>query len=736
MTDTDNDTDSSAQAFATCARGLESILVDELKRIGIDQVSESAGGVRFAASTENTYRAVIHSRVASRILLGIGECGAHDADTLYEGLRDIDWCEILLPGASIAVDFNGRSPGIRNSHFGALRVKDAIVDTIRDSGQDRPDVDLETPDLRINVHLSRDVATIALDIGGDALHRRGYRLETNAAPLKENLAAALLLRANWATLAADGAALHDPMCGSGTLVIEAALIAANIAPGLELAGPRRRGFDGWAGHVPALWNRLIDEAEQAIDYPSLGRCRLTGADNDGRALAMAEANARRAGLGRDLEFQQRPLSRLKRADIGDGPGLLITNPPYGERLSDEAQVVRTYRELGDVLKNECVGWNAAVLVPRLDLGKQMGLRAERKSRVYNGPLECHLLQFSIDSVVFVDRERANARDAERRLEHARETCSPFINRLKKNARHRERWARRQGLTCYRLYDADIPEFAVAIDRYDGWLHVAEYAAPRVITSEQAAERLAQILAVLPEALAISADRIAVKRRERQSGTRQYNKMDQRGEFQVVSDGAAGGTQVQARINLHDYLDTGLFLDHRRARQWIGANAAGKRFLNLFCYTAVATLHAALGGAASSTSVDMSSTYLDWAHSNFTHNKVDLKQHALQQADVLTWLQRERGQWDLIFLDPPTFSNSKRMEDRFDVQADHSQLIGLAMARLAAGGVLLFSTNRRRFVLDEELQRHFIVEVFTRHSIDDDFRHQPPIHQSWLIRSRD
>ena len=305
----------------------------------------------------------------------------------------------------------------------------------------------------------------------------------------------------------------------------------------------------------------------------------------------------------------------------------------------------------------------------------------------------------------------------------------FANRLQKNLKQLGKWAKKAGVECYRLYDADMPEYAVAVDLYRDWVHVQEYAAPRSIDPQKAQTRLLDALAAIPVALGISSDKVVIKRRERQTGTRQYERQDQQGRFMEVSEGG-----VKLLVNLTDYLDTGLFLDHRPLRLRIQREAAGKRFLNLFCYTATATVHAARGGARSTTSVDLSKTYLDWARRNLALNGFSDKQR-LEQGNVMQWLAEDRGEYDLIFIDPPTFSNSKRMEGVFDVQRDQVELIDLAMARLAPGGVLYFSNNFRKFVLDEGVQARYQVEEISEQTLDPDFVRNPKIHRAWMIQAK-
>jgi len=358
----------------------------------------------------------------------------------------------------------------------------------------------------------------------------------------------------------------------------------------------------------------------------------------------------------------------------------------------------------------------------------MGLRAEHSHVFHNGPLECRLLRFRVEPAFFVDRDAADRRARAFALERATEAgAEGFINRLRKNLRHLGRWAEREGVSCYRLYDADLPEYAVAVDRYEQWLHVQEYAPPPSVDPARARERLEQVLAVLPAVLELPPEHVFLKVRQRQKGTSQYRKQANQGRFHEVREG-----NTRFLVNFTDYLDTGLFLDHRLTRRLLGELAAGRRFLNLFGYTATATVYAALGGATGTTTVDLSSTYLDWARHNLELNGIRGARHELVQADCLQWLARARDRYDLIFLDPPTFSNSKRMEDTFDVQRDHVALLRQVLPLLTPGGVLIFSTNHRKFRLDRDALADSRIEDWSRRTLPLDFARDPKIHQCWRI----
>lgn len=705
--------------FATAARGLEPLVASELRSLGAAEVAESRGGVRFAGTLATAYRACLWSRVANRILLPLARFPAPDPEALYAGVRALDWESHLAADGSLAVDFVSSRSKITHTQYGAQKVKDAVADYFRDRTGTRPSVNIERPDVRLNVYLHRDEAQLALDLSGDSLHKRGYRESGAAAPLKENLAAAILLRADWPAVAARGGSFLDPMCGSGTLPIEAALMAGDVAPGLERS---YYGFLRWRGHDPAAWRELVDEA---LARRAEGLARLppiVGYDADANAVRTALKNVEHADLSGRVHIERRSFSDA--APVGDRHGLLVVNPPYGERLGEATALIPLYGQIGTLLKERFGGWQAAVFTGNPELGLRVGLKPARSYQLYNGPIECRLSLFEI---------------------HARETAEPasgagemLANRLRKNLKRLGKWAQREDVTNYRLYDADLPEYALAVDLYQGeklWVHVQEYEAPKTVDPASAGRRLREALRVIPEVLDIPPEQMFFKVRRRQKGGAQYEKLDKQGRFHEVREGPA-----RLWVNFTDYLDTGLFLDHRPIRARLRELAGGRRFLNLFCYTASATVHAGLGGAKTTTSVDMSRTYLDWAERNLRLNGLRGEAHQLVQADCLSWLAQQgsgpwRRQYDLIFLDPPTFSASKRMEGSLDIQRDHPQLLDKTLALLAPGGLLIFSTNLRSFKLSAEITERWEVRDISRASIPPDFERDQRIHHCYEIRHR-
>lgn len=717
--------------FAACPKGLESLLAHELESLGATATRETVAGVYFSGPLAIGYRACLWSRLANRVLKPVASVQAGDADQLYAGLQGVEWGGLFTAAESIAVDFSGQNRAIRNTQFGAQRSKDAIVDWYSSHGGQRPAVERRHPDVRINVRLSRDRAAVSLDFSGGSLHQRGYRSGTGAAPLKENLAAAILLRADWPGMAARGGALIDPMCGSGTLLLEGAMMAADIAPAL---GRRRFGFERLRGHNDDQWQAILADARgRAARGRAASLPEMRGYDADPRVIRRAQENIAAAGLERAVRVSCKPVAELVKPTHRPLPdGLLVCNPPYGERLGEKPELVGLYSQLGAVMSREFAGWQAAIFTSDLSLGKAIGLRSHKRYALYNGAIETYLLLFDLADNRWRPVQAEAPAEPPPALVDAplTEGAIMFANRIRKNRKRLLNWLRREHIHCYRLYDADMPEYAVAVDIYGDHAHVAEYQAPRGVDDAAAAKRLGEVRAALPEALGMPGERIVYKQRRRQRGRSQYEKQGSAGEFMSVSEGPA-----RLLVNLGDYLDTGLFLDHRPLRRRLAAEARGKDFLNLFCYTGTATVQAALAGARSTTSVDMSRTYLDWLRRNLIHNELPENKHRMQQADCLAWLQACRERFDLVLLDPPSFSNSKRMEKSFDVQRDHPALVSAAMAVLRPGGTLYFSNNRRGFRLDPAVAERFDCEDISAATLDPDFQRNPRIHCCWRLQHK-
>jgi 23S rRNA (guanine2445-N2)-methyltransferase / 23S rRNA (guanine2069-N7)-methyltransferase len=715
--------------LATCPKGLELLLAEELQALGATGLKETVAAVHFEGSLELAYRACLWSRLANRILMPLHSFMLNEADDLYQQCNDIPWESHFTSEQSIAIDFIGTSRLIDNTMFGSQRVKDAVVDRIRRVEGERPNVDTKNPDIRIQVRQHKGRVSVSLDISGESLHRRGYRSGQGSAPIKENLAVALLLRAGWPAMAVEGGALLDPMCGSGTLIIEGAMIAADIAPGILR---EHYGFQNWLQHDAELWETIREEARQRkITGLENLELDIRGYDANPRVLEYTTTNIENAGLDDHIRLAHKPIDQFGKPTAERG--LLLTNPPYGERLGDVDELIPLYQKLGTVLQKNFQGWRAGIFTGNLDLARETDLSPHKQYSLFNGTLPCKLL-------IFEDMTSKSAQIAARLQQPAparelTEGTMMLVNRFKKNQRRLDGWLKRNDISCYRLYDADIPEYSVAIDMYEGAIHVQEYAPPATIPEKDARERFAEVKEAVRAYAPKAGRNIFYKERRRQKGDNQYQRLAEEqgpGQSMVVNEGRA-----KLEVTLSDYLDTGLFLDHRPVRKMLGEMAKGKKFLNLFCYTAVATVQAALGGAKETLSVDMSNTYLDWAGRNFELNQLDSSAHELERADCLTWLKATtyNDYFDLILLDPPTFSNSKKMESVLDVQRDHAELIRDTMTKLSPNGVLIFSNNFRKFKMDELISRQFSVENITPQALDMDFERNPRIHNVWKITRR-
>ncbi len=821
--------------FATAPHGVARLLADELAELGATDVTVAGAGVRFHGNPHTMYRVCLWSRLANRILLPVLRGKADSEDALYALVQSLDWSQHMAVGNTLAVDFFSSHSQVSHTLYGAQKVKDAIVDQFREATGERPSVERETPDIRINVYLHRDNARIALDMSGSSLHRRGYREESTRAPLKENLAAAMLLASGWPAMAAQGQSLFDPMCGSGTLLIEAAMMASDTAPGLARS---YYGFLGWRGHDDALWqsasNDAIARRSKGQEKLADSGVKILGADRDSRVLTACNSNLQAAGVEGLVQVQQQDFFKTENAltdfskKLSSPPpqsGLLVFNPPYGERLSTGNSASTFYRDINKRLRNSFHQWQIGILAPadapthllRLktdaannstDKKKKGGNKKQTAGLGFsNGGIDCRYLTGTVGggtagtaASIWSGKTsdptgktsdptgktsepggsameppatprknvwtKAGDTDLDENKVAATETAttqpepspdtsttqvstqpSMFRNRLAKNRKKLKSWLKQNDIRAYRLYDADMPEYAVAIDIYNiehpespndlqTRAVVQEYRAPASVDAGKARERLQQVLGDTIAELDLQPEHLHLKVRERQKGTSQYEKGHDTQAFYRIEE---YGCRVL--VNFDDYLDTGLFVDSRKIRHYIQQQAAGKRFLNLFSYTGCATMHAIAGGATQTTSVDSSRTYLNWADKNLklntgsyhNDNNEATDQHQMVRADAMTWLADNTEKYDLILLDPPTFSNSRDLATDWDVQKNHVESIERCMQRLSPDGTLVFVTNYKRFRFEEDKLPGIKAENRSTWSTDRDFSRNQKIHQCWFIQ---
>ncbi|MFC3032094.1 bifunctional 23S rRNA (guanine(2069)-N(7))-methyltransferase RlmK/23S rRNA (guanine(2445)-N(2))-methyltransferase RlmL [Pseudoalteromonas fenneropenaei] len=697
--------------IALTSIGVETLLVDELTELGAKVVKQTIGSVRFEADSLLAQKICLMSRFATRVMLLLTESNdVKGKDELYQLVKQVAWQDWFGVSQSFAVEFNGTNTLLKNSQFSGMVVKDAVVDYFNEVAGERPNVSKDTPNVRIVGKLNKTQAAIYIDYSGPRLSDRGYRTKQGQAPIREHLAAALVKRSGW--LQDPTKPLFDPCCGSGTLLIEAASMALKQIPGLQ----KEFAFQTLPGFRPAKFKELKDELKAQQVEQNLW---LIGSDIDEKVLDIAKQNARRAGFAERIQFNLQDASKLNL--VAKRPGVILSNLPYGERLGGMAELVNLYRNIGGALKQYYADWQVALLGTDDSLFNLLKLVKAKSYKFKNGPLDVVLNTYQLDARQVSQTHRATTLHFE--------GSSAFANRLKKNKQALKNWVKQNEIEAYRVYDADIPEYNVAVDIYPAHAVIYEYAAPKNIDDNVAEKRLQDVISLTAQTLELAPENIAVKVRKRQKGEEQYQVLSRQDRTMTVTEFGA-----QFKVNLFDYLDTGLFLDHRLARRYIQQHAKDKRFLNLFSYTGSASVHAAVGGAKSVVTVDMSKTYLKWAEENFALNRLRSPRFRFEQADCLKWLEHAQGQYDLIFLDPPTFSNSKRMQEVFDVQRDHIQLMTWVKKILSPKGVLLFSNNKRGFKMDEVglMGLGLKAENISDQTISPDFKRNKQIHNSWLI----
>ncbi len=723
---------------ATCAAGLENIVQEEIISLGGNKVTTAPGAVIWEAiSLKTAYLACLWSRFSSRVLLRLRQFEAQTPEALYDEASKIDWSRLFNGDTSFAVysTLVRSAPDLNHSHYASLKIKDAVVDQFRKRTGERPDVDVRTPGVRLNLHVEETTATLSLDLSGDSLHRRGYRTGVGEAPLKETLAAAIAHLAGVRVGMPSDTCIMDPLCGSGTLLIEAALIIGDSAPGLLRDN---FGFQHWLGHNEKMWEILVDKAVQREDqHADSPWPMLIGYDADPQVVAVARKNITNAGLTDQITIKQRQLARLQ---APAAEGLLLTNPPYGERLSEKEAVKYLYRALGRVFRQDFSGWQLGFFTANPDLADMVGVRWQERHRLYNGPLKCRLLTATLAatspvSVEGSDEERDKGVQFTLQENDPALPAEDFANRLRKNCQRFFPWAEGKNISCFRIYDADLPDYNIAIDVYEQWVHVQEYEPPVTIASETAEERFNQALQVIRHLLNVPHSQLFIKKRRKQQEKEQYQKrsgaVGKTGKAGKLHEVREGGCRFL--VNFTDYLDTGLFLNHRKTRAMLAELADGKTFLNLFAYTGSATVYAALGGAVSTQAVDISEKYLLRAQANLSLNGFGGTLHQFTEADCLQWLKSCRDRYGVIFVDPPTFSNSRHKKIVFDVQQDHPELLRLAMNRLAQKGMLIFSTNYMKFQMDIQLEEEFLVKEITDQTLPEDFQGKGKIHRCWQLR---
>lgn len=759
----------SLEFYAVCPAGFEPIVSDELKNLELERIRPLQGGVAFFGSVEAALRACLWLRSASRVLMILARVDATDADALYEAVRQIPWQDHIASGSTLAVSARGTNANLRNTQFSVMRVKDAICDELRSCTGERPEVSKHRPDVQINVTIHAKKATIALDLSGEPLHRRGYRAEGESvkAPLKEALAAGMLLLSPWQKslqalraddLASEDLLLYDPFCGSGTLVIEAAMMAADMAPGILRD---YWGFTGWKQFDQYAFDRLIAEADERLEAGLEHMPHFCGSDRDPRAIEIARGQAARIGLAERISFSVADCAAMDETlhafSLDEVPCVhLIGNPPYGVRLmSDELDGF--YAALQSGLARLPKRGTLTLITPDAHIDDQVGGRAYLVKAVYNGAIETTIRSYQLDELHrrTLPLVTLSGRDIE--VGVLSDHPDQFASRLRKVAKARRKWAKERSVFALRLYDADLPDYAVAIDLYltceevrtssdlrafdVPYLVISEYRAPRQIDPDKAYRRFEDAVRIASALLEIPRAQIFTRVRKQERGGKQYALGNARPKRVLTKESG-----LTFELDLASYLDVGLFLDHRITRRFIATQARNKDVLNLFAYTGSASVYAAAGGAKSVTTVDLSQTYLDWARRNMAYNGFEGRAYRFIKADVRTWIREQKdprhsknGQvrrYDVIFVDPPTFSNSKSMGKRtWDIQRDHFYLLRDVSKLLRPEGIIIFSGNLRSFNLDESAlaELGFDVLDITAKTIPEDFARNEKIHFCYVLR---
>ena len=721
--------------FATSAANQGDLIAEEARKAGAERVRVTPSGVDFEGSLETGYRFCFETRISSRLLMGLFVDDDIISDKeLEEATAMLPWEEYIDPTKTLKVTCTTQNCRyITNSHYGALKVKDGIVERIREKfNGERPYIEIHEPDLTVHVHIEDTTVKWYVDFSGENLSMRGYRGEQTEALLKEHLAAALIGRSEWRKSVNDGNPLpfYDPFCGSGTIAVEAALMATDTAPGLLRKKPYP--FESLPNFDKEAFDRVVEEAEErrrkAIDERDIS---IFASDISRTAVEISKAAALKAGVYDFISFSVQDFTKLEKPPVSKG--CIVTDPPYGERMTVR-DIDLLYENTGKVLQNVFKGWDATILTGNSELLSNIDMKPDRTNTLFNGGIMCQAAHYHI----FTDEEReammqkALEKKKQRQAEPLTPGAEMAYNRLMKNLKEITPLMKEQGVECYRIYDADMPEYSASIDIYMGkWVVVSEYAAPDTIDPEDAKRRLGELVRATEKATGIDEDFIYVKERSRQKGKGQYTRLAANNKMMVARENG-----VRFLVNFTDYLDTGIFLDHRPVRMIIQEMAKDKRFLNLFCYTGTATLNAIKGGALSTVSVDASSTYLAWMEENLKLNGYStVFGNLLYKSDVIDWLWDTYDKFDLIFCDPPTFSNSKDRRGSFDVQRDHVKLIDAAAMHLSPGGTLIFSNNYRKFKLDPEVMEKYVVEDITEKTIGDDFKRDMKIHHCYLIRKK-
>lgn len=670
------------ELFCRCAWGFERLLSDELGELGLRHVRPLHGGVAFAGDLRDAYTACMWSRVATRVQLVLSRVAASDADALYEGAKAFPWEDHVRPGATIAVEAHGQNDNLRNTLFTALKVKDALCDRLREVRGFRPDVDAKHPGFAINVAVHQSKATLYLNLSGESLHRRGYREDgvQTEAPLKETLAAAVVLLSGWREADAAGGVLVDPMCGSGTLAIEAAMMSAGIAPGV-LRG--RWGFEGWLGHDEHVWDQVKAEAcDVGAAWDS--NVRVIAGDVDPLAVEIARANARRAGVDGLVRFHVGDAAQLERRVKWlrgrDLPGVLVTNPPYGQRLLSHEDLPTVYAALHKAVGALPQGWGVTVLTPDAGIDSALGRLPYKTTACYNGPIEAWIRSYATDEPARTARVVSLA-GQQLDVPVSDANGPQFAARLRKVARDLVRRAKREGIPCFRAYDGDLPEYPYAVDVFDceegRLLRVEELLRPRRADAQLAARHAYDVWALAAATLDVSMSNVTLLRWRQENRPRRLAAIAERGLRYELDLGSSQAAR---------------FVAQREAREFVSTTAKGRRVACLFATGGALCVCAAGAGASEVVAVDGSKGHLDGVRDAMRKNGFVAKRYRYACSEVRSWLAAENAAhrtYDLVVCDAPTWLPAMDAGGRdWDAERDLSSLLASAKRVLSSQGLIV------------------------------------------------
>lgn len=764
---------------AACAFGLEALVKRELIALGYEPKVTQPGRISFEGDWRAVCRANIWLRTADRVLLEVLQFECPDFDALFDTVKDFDWSQYIPADASFPVIGKSRLSQLTSVPAVQRTVKKALVESlIKHHGV--TELNETGAEYKVEIALLKDVATLTIDTTGPSLHKRGYRRLVGAAPIKETLAAALVDLSVWN----PERVLIDPFCGSGTITIEAALIGLNIAPGIK----RDFSSSNWQTILPFDWSEAITEANDLRRTDI--ELQIIGHDRDSEVLSLARYHAEQAGVADQIHFQQQPFAELKSSRQH---GCIVTNPPYGERLEAQQRLIGLYESI-PVVMQRLPTWSLFLITNMPRFEKIIQKEATRRRKLFNGRIECTYYQFlgpkpgtmtskyrgesqvenrTEESVDITPNKKfesdaENSRDtsdliASASIESNHATNNPtsttqqsnasreteestplfggltakdheqaqiFTLRLTKRAKHLRRWPTKRKITCFRIYERDVPEIPLVVDRYEDYLHITEYERPHDRNLARHEAWLELMCEAAAKTLDVPRSHVFLKKRRKDSDTRQYQKVSRAGKVITVNEGG-----LRFLVNLTDYVDTGLFLDHRETRKMVQKEAEDKDFLNLFAYTGSFTVYAASAHASSTTTVDLSKNYLDWAQRNLEVNDLTDAKHRFIAADTMEFISEQAANpmrmYDLAVVDPPTFSNSKRTEQDWDVQTQYVELLNHVHQIMRTGGIVYFSTNFRRFKFDESVLPNFKCREISKQTVPEDFRNKR-IHRCWRL----